>query len=181
MSAREINLLPWRCWERQKKRAFWIRQVLWFFIVVSLGSFGLHAYWENKIQYLQKKNAEITQQKSAQKEAQNHERLLNTWWTNSVKEHQQFIIFLRIIKNSSLPKDFQLQEARFEPSQTSPASMSWIGVTNSKSLSQWLAQVSEELPGVEIQLVDMKRALGQVQFEAQARAKGPVENKKGNL
>ena len=179
-SIRAINLLPWRCLERQSQRAFWIQGFLISLVFILMGAWSARYFFDQKIRELNHIHEELLLKSVAEEELKQKEALAQASWDDSLKEHQQLKIFLEVTRNADAGDRFRsgtplssdgvrFREARFESSETldSNIPISWIGVTNSGGLRQWLSQLSKDIPQAEIHLVDLKKALGNIEFEAQ--------------
>jgi hypothetical protein len=164
----QINLLPWRRFYRQKKRVRASRGLFYFFALVVMGTIGVNLYFNFKINNLKEFNRKLNTVYLHQKEKNLEQASLNAWWKSSTKSHQQLKIFLQTFQESkTLEKNpIFFQEVRLD-SGDSAHSMSWLGMTNPETLQAWLTRISSEIGGGEVQLVEIKKSLGQVQFEAQ--------------
>jgi hypothetical protein len=167
----ELNLLPWRRIARQKQRQRTLRILLLIFALILMASFVLQRYFDFKIHRLSKINQTLTSEYVLEKDKNTESLRLHESWRSSTKNHQQLKLFLQTIRSAHQgahqgeKDDFIFQEVGLEANDLKP-SMSWLGMTNSKHLQQWLSTISKQLGGTEVQLVEIKKSISQIQFEA---------------
>ena len=163
MSFPEINLLPWR------SRRYQRRQKLGWLCLASLmggiflGSSGLNHYFMTQTRKLKTENQRISLEVTKHTQAAKEEKRLNTWAETTTREREVFQLFLRVMQRAAF---FQIhfQSATFDFS--GPGMISFLGVAEPSLLKTWLQETAQTVSDKEIQLIDVRKSLEQVQFEA---------------